>query len=81
MTTFTNLDSEVVFPVVGKRLVELAVLFLRDVVWVTCPDRLRLVQLLVLRETNQQSQCQKKSFPEPHEPTGWLGSQAATSLT
>ena len=43
------LDSEVVLPVVSERLVELAVLFLRDVVRVACPDRLRLVQLLILR--------------------------------
>ena len=43
------LDGEVVLPVVRERLVELAVLFLRDVVRVACPDRLRLVQLLILR--------------------------------
>uniref|UniRef100_A0A2M4A0C1 Uncharacterized protein n=1 Tax=Anopheles triannulatus TaxID=58253 RepID=A0A2M4A0C1_9DIPT len=37
-----------VLPVVGQRLVELAVLFLRDIVSVARPDRLRLVQFLVL---------------------------------
>ena len=55
ITTFTYLDSKVIFPVVGKRLVELAILLFRDIIWVTCPDRLCLVQFLVLHETNQQS--------------------------
>lgn len=37
-----------VFPVVGEGLVEFSVLFLRDVVWVPCPEWLRLVKLLIL---------------------------------
>jgi hypothetical protein len=41
------LDSKMVLPVVGKRLVEGTILLLRDVVRVTRPDRLRLVELLV----------------------------------
>jgi hypothetical protein len=42
------LDSEVVLPVVRQALVERAVLFRSDIIRVTSPDRLRLVQLLVL---------------------------------
>ncbi|SRR6266436_723127 len=41
------LDSKMVLPVVGKRLVEGPILFWRDVVRVTRPDRFRLVELLV----------------------------------
>ena len=41
------LDGEVVLPVVGERLVEGAVLLLRDVRGVARPDRLGLVELLV----------------------------------
>ena len=44
----TNLDSEMILPVVGERLVELSVLVLRDVVRITRPQRLRLVQLLLV---------------------------------
>ena len=36
-----------ILPVVGKRLVERAILLLRNVVRVTGPDRLRLVELLI----------------------------------
>jgi hypothetical protein len=42
------LDGEVLFPVIGKGLVEFTVLLLRDVVRVTGPDGLGLVELLVL---------------------------------
>jgi hypothetical protein len=42
------LDGEVFFPVIGKGLVEFTVLLLRDVVRVTGPDGLGLVELLVL---------------------------------
>lgn len=42
-----------VLPVIGQRLVELAILFLRDVVRVACPDWLRFVQLLILSDTNK----------------------------
>lgn len=42
------LDSEVVLPVVGERLVEGTVLLLGDVGGVTSPERLGLVELLVL---------------------------------
>ena len=42
------LDAEVLLPVVGEGLVELAVLLLGDVVGVPGPEGLRLVQLLVL---------------------------------
>ena len=41
------LDSKMFLPVVGKGLVEGPILFLRNVVRVTRPDRLRLVELLV----------------------------------
>jgi len=41
------LDSKVVLPVVSKRLVKGAILLLCDVARVTCPDRLRLIELLV----------------------------------
>ena len=41
------LDCEVVLPVVGERLVEGRVLFLRDVGGVASPDGLSLVELLV----------------------------------
>jgi hypothetical protein len=36
-----------ILPVVGKRLVERSILLLRNVVRVTRPDRLRLVELLI----------------------------------
>lgn len=36
-----------ILPVVSKRLVEGPILLLRDVRWVTCPNRLGLVELLV----------------------------------
>jgi hypothetical protein len=39
----------VVFPVVGQALVERAVLLRLDVLGIACPDRLRLVELLVSR--------------------------------
>ena len=42
------LDSKVLFPVVGQALVEGTVLLRSDVLRVTRPDRLRLVELLVL---------------------------------
>merc|ERR1712133_25265 len=40
-------DGKMVFPVVGQALVEIAILLLGNVVGVTGPDRLRLVQFLV----------------------------------
>merc|ERR1712133_211002 len=40
-------DGEMVFPVVGQALVKVAILLLGNVVGVTGPDRLRLVQFLV----------------------------------
>ena len=40
-------DSEVVFPIVRQALVECTILFLSNVVGVTRPDGLGLVQLLV----------------------------------
>ena len=43
------LDGEMVLPVVGERLVELAVFLIRDVVGGPSPDRLGLVQLLVCK--------------------------------
>lgn len=42
------LDSEVLLPVVGQALVEGGVLLLGDLLRVTRPDGLRLVELLVL---------------------------------
>ena len=42
------LDSKVLFPVVGQALVEGTVLLRSDILRVTRPDRLRLVELLVL---------------------------------
>jgi hypothetical protein len=42
------LDGKMVFPVVGERLVERGVLLLGDVGWVSGPDRLGLVELLLL---------------------------------
>jgi hypothetical protein len=44
------LDGQMVFPVVGQRLVELAVLRLRNVFGVAGPQRLGLVQLFLLLE-------------------------------
>ena len=41
------LDGEMVFPVIGKALVEVTIFFLGDIVGVTGPDRLGLVQLFV----------------------------------
>lgn len=41
------LDSKVVLPVVGERLVEGTILLLRDLARITCPDRFRLVELFV----------------------------------
>ena len=41
------LDSKMILPVVGKRLVERPILLLRNVARVTRPDGLRLVELLV----------------------------------
>ena len=40
------LHGEMVFPVVCQRLVELSILVLRDIVWVSSPDGLHFVQLL-----------------------------------
>ena len=40
------LHSEMILPIVGEGLVELAILVLADVVRVSCPDGLHLVQLL-----------------------------------
>jgi len=37
-----------VLPIVGQRLVELAILVLRNVLWVSGPKRLGLVQLLLV---------------------------------
>merc|ERR1719336_2362899 len=42
------LDSQMLLPVVGERLVELSVLFAGDVVRSSGPDWLGLVQLLIL---------------------------------
>merc|ERR1712072_1208030 len=42
------LDGQVVLPVIGERLVEGTVLLLADVLRVTCPDGLGLVELLFL---------------------------------
>ena len=42
------LDGEVLLPVIGQALVEGGVLLLGDLIRVTRPDRLRLVELLVL---------------------------------
>ena len=42
------LDGQVFFPIVGQRLVEFAVFFLRNVVGVASPDGLGFVQLFVL---------------------------------
>merc|ERR1719474_288082 len=44
------LAGEMIFPVVGETLVEVAVFLLGDIVGVPSPDRFRLVQLLVLVE-------------------------------
>ena len=41
------LDGQVVLPVVGERLVEGTVLLLGDITRVTCPNRLRLVELFI----------------------------------
>jgi hypothetical protein len=41
------LDSEVIFPIVAKTFVEGAVLLRSDVRGIACPNRLRLVELLV----------------------------------
>jgi len=41
------LDSQVLLPIIGQRLVELSVLLLGDVVRVSGPDGLGLVQLLI----------------------------------
>ena len=42
------LNGQVVLPVVGETLVELSVFLLGDIVWVTGPDGLHLVQLFLL---------------------------------
>jgi hypothetical protein len=41
------LDSQMLLPVVGERLVELSIFFLGDIVGVTSPDGLGLVQLFI----------------------------------
>ena len=64
-----DLDSEVVLPVVGQRLVELAVFLLGDVVGVAGPDRLRLVQLLILerqRQTTLTLRPEQRQTDHPH---------------
>merc|ERR1712004_947789 len=40
-------DSQVFFPVVSQRLVEFAIFLLRNIVWITGPDRFCLVQLFI----------------------------------
>merc|ERR1712131_357295 len=40
------LDGQVILPVVGEGLVELGVLFVRDIIWVAGPDWFSLVELL-----------------------------------
>merc|ERR1712004_652075 len=40
-------DSQVFFPVVSQRLVEFTIFLLRNIVWVTGPDRFGLVQLFI----------------------------------
>ncbi len=42
------LDSQVILPVIGQRLVELSILFLRYIIWVACPYWLGLVQLFLI---------------------------------
>ena len=41
-------NGQVVFPVIGQGLVELAILFLGDVIGISSPDWLGLVQFLIL---------------------------------
>ena len=41
------LHCQMLFPVVGQALVELAILFLADVIWIPCPDGLGLIKLFI----------------------------------
>ena len=44
------LDRKMIFPVVGKALVKVTIFFLGDVIGVSRPDRLRLVQFFICTE-------------------------------
>lgn len=44
----THLDSQVILPIVGQALVELSILLVSDVIRVSGPDRLCLVQLFLI---------------------------------
>jgi len=41
------LHGQMIFPIVGEALVEFAILLIGDVIWVSHPDGLGLIQLLV----------------------------------
>lgn len=56
------LDSQMIFPIVGQRFVELAILLFRYIVGIPCPDRFRFVQFFILKVENNIS-CVMGSKP------------------